>query len=100
MVAIYKDDFGRGPTKTRTDLAGDVLICTLENSLTAPERNMAVAGDAHRVRELRMYFQHASEDKFVGAVEEITGRKVRGSVSGTDVERDISTEVFYLDGSA
>ena len=100
MVAIYKQDFGRGPTKARTDLAGDVLVCTLENSLTAPERKMAEAGDADRVRELRMYFQHASEDKFVAAVEEITRRKVRAFVSGTDVERDVSTEVFYLDGSA
>jgi uncharacterized protein YbcI len=100
MVAIYKQDFGRGPTKVRTDWAGDdVLVCTLANALTAPERKMSEAGDAQRVRELRLYFQHASEDSFVDAVEEITGRKVSGFVSGTDVERDLSTEVFYLDSA-
>ena len=30
MVKIYKEQFGRGPTKARTNFAGpDVLVCTL-----------------------------------------------------------------------
>ena len=35
LVRLYKDLFGRGPTKAGTHWAGDnILICTLENSLT------------------------------------------------------------------
>jgi uncharacterized protein YbcI len=30
-------------------------------------------------------------------VEEITGRKMRALVSGMDTERDVATEVFYLE---
>ena len=98
MVRLYKELFGRGPTKARSGLSGpDTLISTLENTLTPAERNMAKAGEHQRLRELRMYFQHASEKEFIDAVEQITGRKVRGFTSGVDVHEDISTEVFYLE---
>jgi hypothetical protein len=30
-------------------------------------------------------------------VKDLTGRKVRGFVSGIDVHRDIATEIFYLE---
>ena len=31
MVGLYKEQFGRGPTKARTHYAGrDCLVCTLE----------------------------------------------------------------------
>ena len=98
MVRLYKELFGRGPTKARSALAGpDTLIATLENSFTPAERNMAKAGEHQRLRELRMYFQHSSEKEFINTVEEITGRKVRGFISGIDVHQDIATEVFYLE---
>lgn len=98
MVGLYKELFGRGPTKARSGLSDpDTLICTLEDSFTPAERNMAKAGEHQRLRELRMYFQHSSEKEFLDAVERITGRKVRGFVSGVDVHQDIATEVFYLE---
>ena len=84
MVRIYKESFGRGPTKVRTDYAGpDTLITTIENSLVPSERNMLALDEHHRVREIRMFFQRASEGDFTQTVEEITGRKVRAFVSGS-----------------
>lgn len=98
MVRLYKELFGRGPTKARTDYAGpDTLISTIQNSLTAAERNMVALGEDQRVREIRMFFQHASQTEFTGTVEEITGRKVWGFVSGIDTGCDVSSEVFYLE---
>ena len=98
MVRLYKDLFGRGPTKARTDYAGpDLLVSTLENSLTRIERTMVAAGEHERVRDLRMHFQYLGEDDFVGRVEQITGRKVRAFVSGMDTKQDVSTELFYLE---
>jgi uncharacterized protein YbcI len=97
MVKLYKEQFGRGPTKTRSHYAGpDILITTLEDSLTPAERNMVAMGENQRLRDTRMFFQYATEKEFVETVERITGRKVRGFVSGIDVEKDISSEVFYL----
>jgi uncharacterized protein YbcI len=98
MVRLYKELFGRGPTKARTNYAGpDTLVATIQNSLTAAERNMVELDEHQRVREIRMYFQHASEAEFTGTVEEITGRKVWAFVSGMDTHRDVATEVFYLE---
>jgi uncharacterized protein YbcI len=54
-------------------------------------------GDHQRVREIRMFFQHASDAEFTGTVEEISGRKVWAFVSGVDTERDVASEVFYLE---
>ena len=97
MVRLYKDLFGRGPTKARSGWAGpDVLVCTLENSLTAAEQNLAELGEHQRLRDVRMFFQHASERDFTDSIEKLTGRKVRAFVSGIDVEHDVSSEVFYL----
>ena len=101
MVRLYKDLFGRGPTKARTNYAGpDTLVSTLENSLTPAERNMLDLGEHQRVREIRMFFQHASDAEFTGTVEEITGRKVWAFVSGVDTDKDVSSEIFYLEPMA
>jgi uncharacterized protein YbcI len=98
MVGIYKELFGRGPTKCRTSYAGpDLIVSTLEHSLTQPEKKMAEAGDHAQLRNLRTYFQYQYEDDFVATVERITGRTVRGFVSGIDTRHDISTEAFYLE---
>jgi uncharacterized protein YbcI len=98
MVRLYKEHFGRGPTKARSAFAGpDILVCTLEDSMTPAERNLVAMGEEQRMRDVRTFFQYASEEKFVGAVEETFRRKVRGFVSGMDVKSDISSEVFYLE---
>jgi uncharacterized protein YbcI len=98
MVRLYKELFGRGPTKARTYYAGpDTLVATIQNSLTPAERNMVALDEHQRVREIRMFFQHSSEREFTETVEEITGRKVWAFVSGIDTARDVSAEVFYLE---
>ena len=45
MVRLYKEQFGRGPTKAKSEFAGpDVLVCTLEDSFTPAERKLAEMG--------------------------------------------------------
>ena len=101
MVRIYKEQFGRGPTKARTHYAGpDIVLCTLEESLTPAERRLVEMGENQRLRDTRMFFQYATVQEFIDEVEQVTGRKVRAFVSGIDAERDISSEVFYLEPRA
>lgn len=98
MVRLYKDLFGRGPTKSRTDFATpDIILCTLEHSLTPAEQALVQMGEHQRLRDTRMYFQHASETKFREVVERVTGREVRAFISGVDTIQDVAVEVFYLD---
>src|SRR5438067_13279663 len=85
MVRLYKEMFGRGPTKARTYFAGpDVLVCILRETFTPAERNLVAMGEEQRLRDSRVFFQHASEVQFRRSVEEILGRKVIGFVSGVD----------------
>jgi uncharacterized protein YbcI len=98
MVRLYKEQFGRGPTRTRTHFAGpDTIITTLEDSMTPAERNLVRMGENQRLRDTRMFFQYATETLFREAVEEITGRKVRAFVSGLDTEVEgLAVELFVL----
>ena len=97
MVRIYKDQFGRGPTKTRTQWAGpDVLVVTLEHTFTPAERRLRDLGEHERLRELRLLFQYAEVGGFCEPVERLTGRKVRAFISGIDTYEDIASEMFVL----
>jgi uncharacterized protein YbcI len=97
MVRLYKELFGRGPTKARTEFAGpDIVICSLEHTFTPAERSLAELGEHQRLRDTRMYFQAATSDKFREIIERLTGRSVRAFISGLDAEEDVCAEVFYL----
>jgi uncharacterized protein YbcI len=98
MVRLYKEQFGRGPTKTRTTWAGpDVLVVMLEDTLTPAERNLAELGEHQRLRDLRTFFQYASVREFCEPVEHLTGRKVRAFISGIDTGAEgLATEMFVL----
>jgi uncharacterized protein YbcI len=101
VVQVYKEQFGRGPTKARTMWAGpNALLCLLEDTLTPSESRLVRMGQQQRMREARMFLQHASEQDFRASIELITGRKVVAFMSGMDAEQDISGEVFVLEPEA
>jgi uncharacterized protein YbcI len=98
MVSLYKGLFGRGPARARTNYAGpDIIVCSLESTLTPAEATLARMGEHQRLRETRLFFQHARAVDFRRTVERVTGRRVRAFISGTDTEADISCEIFYLE---
>jgi uncharacterized protein YbcI len=98
MVRVYKERFGRGPTKTRTHWVGpDVIAVLLEDTLTPVERSLAAMGEHQRLRDLRTFFQYATLPQFCEPIERLTGRKVRAFISGIDTAVDgVSTEMFFL----
>ena len=97
MVRIYKEQFGRGPTKTRTQWAGpDILLVTLEQTFTPAERRLCELGEHARLRDLRMLFQYADVKVFCDPIERLTGRTVRTFMSGIDTKADMASELFVL----
>jgi uncharacterized protein YbcI len=93
MVRLYKEQFGRGPTKAGTEFAGpDIVVCPLEDTFTPAEKRLAEMGEHQRLRDTRLYFQHATKSEF----EKILGRKVRAFNSSIDTHTDVSVEVFHL----
>ncbi|MEA2483571.1 MAG: hypothetical protein QOC55_1518, partial [Thermoleophilaceae bacterium] len=98
MVALYKTQLGRGPTKVRSNWAGaDAIIVTLENSLTPAEHRLVEMGEHARLRDARTFSQYATVPEFVEITERLTGRRVRAFVSGIDTAADVCSEVFYFD---
>ena len=98
MVRLYKEQFGRGPTQARAAWAGDdMLIVTLEDTLTAAEKNLVRMDEHKRLRDTRTFFQYATLREFCEPIEALTGRKVRSFLSGIDTEVDgLSIEAFIL----
>ena len=98
MVALHKEQFGRGPRRARSNFAGDdVLVCVLDDALLPAELTMVKMGDQQRVRESRMYLQVATADEFISAVEGIVGRKVHAFSSASDPDRNTVFEVFTFE---
>jgi uncharacterized protein YbcI len=97
MVRLYKEQFGRGPTRTRTHWAGpDTIVVTLEQTFTPAENRLRHLGEDKQLRDLRLLFQYAEVDSFCEPVEQITGRKVKAFISGIDTEADLACEIFVL----
>jgi uncharacterized protein YbcI len=98
MVALHKQQFGRGATMARSHFAGpDIITCVLEDVLLPAERKLVGLGEAQRVREQRLAFQVATEAEFVSTVEAIVERKVRSFASAVDTDANVAYEVFYLE---
>lgn len=98
MAQIYKTQFGRGPTKVRTFFAGpDAVVCVLEDTQTPAEKKLVELGEYQRLRDVRLFFQYATEDDLKRPVEAATGRRVRAFISGIDTVADASAEVFLLE---
>jgi uncharacterized protein YbcI len=73
------------------------VICTLEDTFTPAERRPADMDEHQRLRDTRLYFQHATEKEFCAVIEGALDRKVRAFVSGVDTRMDVSAGVFYLE---
>jgi uncharacterized protein YbcI len=98
MVRLYKEQFGRGPTRARTSFAGsDVVITTLEETFTPAEQRLAEMGEHQRLRDTRLYFQYATDEEFRSVIERVLGRKVRAFNSAIDTRVDVCVEVFHLE---
>jgi len=97
MGRVYKEHFGRGPTRVRTEFAtADVILAVLENSFTTAERALVAMGEHERLRDNRTFLQYATVAEFCTPVERITGRTVRAFISGVDTVEDVSIETFVL----
>lgn len=95
IAQLYKEQFGRGPTKVRSTFAGpDMIVSSVEDSLTLSERTLVEGGKHDLVRDTRASIHHLSEYAFVALAERSTGRKVSGFVSGVDIDHNLAVEVF------
>lgn len=100
IVRVYKDAFGRGPTKARARFAGpDIVVVVLEDIMTVVERTLIERGEVARVHDQRLFLQRALEDRKRSEVERLLERRTVASICGVDPGRDVAAEVFTLEPS-
>jgi uncharacterized protein YbcI len=97
MVQLHKEYYGKGPTKAKTFLVDNTLLCLLEGGFTVVEKTLIDAGRAAAVHDVRHSFQSAMEQPFVRVVEEILERKVLAYMSQVHTDPDIAAELFVLE---
>ena len=100
IVAMMKKYYGRGPTAAKTYLLDDNLVVVMQDGFTTVERTLLDAGQEGLVREVRLRFQDEMGPEFIGAVEEILGRKVLGYMSQVVFEPPTLFELFILEPAA
>jgi len=97
IVGLVREYTGRGPTRVRTHISGDLVSVVMGDSLTKAERSLVGDGKSELVRHIRGEFQRTMRDEMVGAVEEITERKVIAFMSDNHIDPDMAIEAFVLE---
>jgi uncharacterized protein YbcI len=95
-VQILRRYTGRGPTKARTHISGDLVTIVLADTLTPPERTLVERGRWEQVETLRLEMQRIMQEDLIAAVEEHTGRRVIAFTSANHEEPDLAIENFVL----
>jgi uncharacterized protein YbcI len=98
IVRLFAEYTGRGPTKARTTIRDNVVVCIAEDNMTKAERRLAAEGEGELVVTVRRKFQSTMRDDLVSGIELLTGRKVVSFLSDHDDATDTAAEVFVLDG--
>jgi uncharacterized protein YbcI len=97
IVRLLHHYTGRGPTRARTTLGSDIIVCVMGATLTKGEQTLVRDGKADVVLHGRRAFQDTMREDATAAVEEISGRRVVAFMSCNHIEPDLAVEVFVLE---
>jgi uncharacterized protein YbcI len=97
LVQLHSRYYGKGPTKAKTHLVDDSVLCLLRGGFTTVERTLIGTGQQESVLQMRHSFQEVMEDEFRNVVEEATGRKVIAYMSMVHAAPELAAELFILE---
>ena len=97
VVGIFRECYGRGPTKAKSYTFDNYVICVLEEIFTQVELTLIQNGHEDLVRRVRLTFQEAVADRFTHAVSAAMGRKVVSYHSQVTFDPPTGFEVFILE---
>ena len=97
LVQLHSRYYGKGPTKAKTHMVDDAVVCVLRGGFTTVERTLLDTGEVESVYQMRRSFQQAMEENFRLIVEQATGRNVIAYMSSIHVDPDLAVELFVLE---
>jgi uncharacterized protein YbcI len=96
LVALLKEFYGRGPTQAKSYYDDDLVVCVLRGGFSRVEQTLLEGGRGAIVVQQRVEFQELMRDRFEAVIQEATGRRVIGFMSGNQQDPDMMCEVFIL----
>jgi uncharacterized protein YbcI len=99
LVQLHSRYYGKGPTKAKTHLVNDTVVCLLRGGFTTVERTLIDEGNVDAVYQIRRSFQQAMEQQFTTVVEGAMHRKVIAYMSQIHQDPDLAVEIFVLEPS-
>jgi uncharacterized protein YbcI len=97
MVSLLHRYTGRGPTRARTTIGEDVVVCVMGAALTKGEQSLVQDGKADVVLHGRRAFQGTIQGEAISAVQKLSGRRVVAFMSTNHIDPDLAVEVFILE---
>ena len=97
MVGLLHRYTGRGPTRARTTIGENIIVCVLGATLTRGEQSLVQNGKAEVVLHGRRAFQDTIQREAISAVQELSGRRVVAFMSNNHIDPDLAVEVFILE---
>ena len=82
IVALMKEYYGRGPTRTKTYYKDDLVVCLMRGGFSRVEQTLLEGGRGFAVIQQRMEFQELMRERFAAMIEDATGRHLIGFMSG------------------
>lgn len=97
IAAVHERSYGALPSKVKTHILEDAVLCVIDIDLLPHERTLLDNGQgAKSIRAVRSDFQTSIRSTFIAAVEHSTGRRVSGFISDTHLDPPFSVEFFRL----
>jgi uncharacterized protein YbcI len=97
MVMLTKARTGKGPTRARTYIGDDLVVCLLREGMTQVEKTLVYEDHEGAVGAVRHLLQSSFEDEAVVTVERLMERKVASFMSTHDLHNDVAAELFVLE---
>lgn len=99
MTKLYADFYEHDRTTATTYINDNIVVCVLENILTAGEDALIAGGGRGEVIDGRVAFQTDTEDEFSAAIERLTHRKVVAFMSANQATPGVACELFFLEAA-
>ena len=80
-----------------TYINDNVVLCVLEDILSAGEMDRVAADQASDVIPGRVAFQAEMQDEFTMEIERLTGRRVTAFLSANQTTPGVAAELFFLE---
>src|ERR1700691_5015435 len=96
LVGLLKEFYGHGPTRVKSYYEDDLVVCVLRGGFSRVEQTLLDGGRGSAVIQQRMEFQEVMRERFAKVIEDATGKRVIGFMSGNQQDPDLMCEVFIL----